>query len=153
VKTYRVLAPLFLTSALDGGEWSASRPWHFTTGERTLDTDWIGGWVDPRAGMDAVEKRKILQCRAWNPGRPARSPSLYWLNHSQLIKKIIIPRPLSQATSYNFIIFDFTLPSSEWLVEEDWESSTHYKYSSSSTTPPLFFHTSLSSQALYTTRI
>jgi hypothetical protein len=27
------IAPLFLTSALDGGEWSASRPCHFTPGK------------------------------------------------------------------------------------------------------------------------
>jgi hypothetical protein len=25
--------------------------------------EWIGGWVGPRIGMDAVEKRKILHCR------------------------------------------------------------------------------------------
>jgi hypothetical protein len=31
----------FLTSALDGGEWSVSRPDH--TGERTPSTHWIGG--------------------------------------------------------------------------------------------------------------
>jgi hypothetical protein len=43
-----------LTSALDGGEWSASRPGHFIPGERTPGTDWIGGWVGPRAGLDDV---------------------------------------------------------------------------------------------------
>jgi len=30
--------------------------------------------VSPRAGLDAVAKRKILcSCWEWNPGRPARS--------------------------------------------------------------------------------
>jgi hypothetical protein len=48
-----------LTSALDGGEWSASRPSHFTARERALCTDWIGGWVGPRTVLDAVVKRKI----------------------------------------------------------------------------------------------
>jgi hypothetical protein len=48
-----------LTSALDGGEWSASRPGRFTPRERTLGTRWIGGWVDPRAVLDTVVKRKI----------------------------------------------------------------------------------------------
>jgi hypothetical protein len=39
----------FSTSALDGGEWSASRPGRaFTTGERTPGTHWRGGWVGPR---------------------------------------------------------------------------------------------------------
>jgi hypothetical protein len=37
--------------------------------------------VGPRDGLDAVEERKILPCRESNPGRPARSPSLYRLNH------------------------------------------------------------------------
>jgi hypothetical protein len=45
------------TSVLVGGECSASRPDHFTPGERTPGTQWIGSWVDPRAGLDDVEKR------------------------------------------------------------------------------------------------
>jgi hypothetical protein len=51
---------IFLTSALGGGEWSASRPGCFTPGERAPSTYWIGGWVGPRAGLDDVEKRKFL---------------------------------------------------------------------------------------------
>jgi hypothetical protein len=43
-----------LTSALDGGEWSASRPGRFTLRERTLGTHWIGGWVGPRAVLDEL---------------------------------------------------------------------------------------------------
>jgi hypothetical protein len=40
-------------------------------------THWIGGWVGPRVGLDAVEKRKILRCRESNPGYPAlQRPSL-----------------------------------------------------------------------------
>jgi hypothetical protein len=46
---------IFLTSALVGGEWSASRPGRFTPG-----THWIGGWVDPGASLDDVENRKFL---------------------------------------------------------------------------------------------
>jgi hypothetical protein len=37
-----------LTSALDGGEWAASCPGHFTPREKAPGTHWIGGWVDPR---------------------------------------------------------------------------------------------------------
>jgi hypothetical protein len=48
-----------LTLALDGGEWSASCPGHFTPGGRAPDTPWIGGWVGPRAVLDMVVKRKI----------------------------------------------------------------------------------------------
>jgi hypothetical protein len=49
-----VLIHIFLTSALAGGEWSASRSDRFTPGERSPGTHWIG-WVNPRAGLD-VEK-------------------------------------------------------------------------------------------------
>jgi hypothetical protein len=45
-----------LTSALDGGEWSASRPSCFIPGERAPGIHWLGGWVDPRAGLDAAVK-------------------------------------------------------------------------------------------------
>jgi hypothetical protein len=48
-----------LTSALDAGEWSASRPGRFPPRKRVPGTYWIGGWVGPRAYMDAVVKRII----------------------------------------------------------------------------------------------
>jgi hypothetical protein len=48
-----------LTSALDGGEWSASRPSRFTPTKRAPGTHWIGGWAGPRAVLEAVVKRKI----------------------------------------------------------------------------------------------
>jgi hypothetical protein len=44
-----------MTSALFGGERSASRPCRFTPG-----THFIGGLVDPRAGLDDMEKWKFL---------------------------------------------------------------------------------------------
>jgi hypothetical protein len=37
-----------LASALDEGEWLASRPVRFTAREGAPVTDWIGGWVGPR---------------------------------------------------------------------------------------------------------
>jgi hypothetical protein len=46
---------------------------------KTPGTHWIRGWVGTRAGLDAVEKRKILHCRVSNSGHPARSPSLSFL--------------------------------------------------------------------------
>jgi hypothetical protein len=75
---------IFLASALVGGEWSTSRPGCFTPGERAPVTHWIGGWVDIRAGLHNLEKRKFLTL----PGlelrpvdRPARSQSLYRLRY------------------------------------------------------------------------
>jgi hypothetical protein len=66
----------FFISALAGGEWSASRPCRFTPEERAPVTHWIGGWVDPRASLDYVEKRKLLPSQGSELvtlGRPPRS--------------------------------------------------------------------------------
>jgi hypothetical protein len=55
---------------------SASRPCRFTPGERAPGTHWIGSWVDPRAGLDDLEKRKYLTLPGLELrplGRPARS--------------------------------------------------------------------------------
>jgi hypothetical protein len=59
---------IFLTSALAGGEWSASRPGRITPGK------------DPRAGLDGVKKRTFFTIPGLElrPLRlPARSQSLY----------------------------------------------------------------------------
>jgi hypothetical protein len=61
------IAAPFLTSALDGGEWSASCLCCFTPGETAIGTHWIGGWVGPRTGLDAVEKRKALHVPGIEP--------------------------------------------------------------------------------------
>jgi hypothetical protein len=45
----------FLTSELDGGDWSGSRPGRFTTDEIAPGTHWIGGCVGLRTGLDAME--------------------------------------------------------------------------------------------------
>jgi hypothetical protein len=71
-----------LTLVLDGGEWSASRPSHFTHGERAPGTHWIGDWVGPRAGLDDTEKRKFLTppgLQLLPVGVPACSQSVSWL--------------------------------------------------------------------------
>jgi hypothetical protein len=44
----------------------------------TPGTHWIGGWVGPRAGLEAEARGKILcPCRGSNPDRPVRSQTLY----------------------------------------------------------------------------
>jgi hypothetical protein len=70
---------IFLTSAQAGGESSASHP-----KERAPGTHWMGGWVDPRAGLEDLEKRKFLTLTGLELrplGRPARSQSLYRLRY------------------------------------------------------------------------
>jgi hypothetical protein len=49
------IAPPFLTSALVGSEWSASRTDRFILGDRSPGTHCIGSWAGPRNGLDAVE--------------------------------------------------------------------------------------------------
>jgi len=48
----------FINSALDGGEWSASRPERSTPPERVAATHFIRGCVGPRISLDARAKRK-----------------------------------------------------------------------------------------------
>jgi hypothetical protein len=65
----------FLTSALDGGEWSDSRPGSFTPRERASDTHWIGGWVGFRGLLDAVVEKEIPSPRREsNSGTPIVQP-------------------------------------------------------------------------------
>jgi hypothetical protein len=63
MKTYMgvdVYVHIFFTSALVAGQWSASRPCRFTPGETAPSTHWIGGRVEPRAGLGDMEKLKFL---------------------------------------------------------------------------------------------
>jgi hypothetical protein len=72
---WRYISTHSLTSALDGGEWSASRPGRFTPRERTPSTPWRGGWVGTRTVLNAVVKRKFPSpCRESNPRTPIVQP-------------------------------------------------------------------------------
>jgi hypothetical protein len=51
------------TTALDGGEWSASHHGRFTPRETAPGNHWTGDWVGPRTVLDAVVKRKISSPR------------------------------------------------------------------------------------------
>jgi hypothetical protein len=66
---------LNLILALHGGECSVSRPSRFIPGERDAGKHWIGGWVDPGAGLDAAVAKSKSPCQCWesNPGCPGRS--------------------------------------------------------------------------------
>jgi hypothetical protein len=60
---WRYSATHYLTSALDGGEWSASYPGHFTPRERAPGTHWLGGWADcwvHSSGMICVSTLKKI---------------------------------------------------------------------------------------------
>jgi hypothetical protein len=70
---------IFFTSALVEDELWASRQGRFIPGERAPGNHCIEGWVDPRAGLDYLWKRKfltLLGLKLWPFSRPARSHSL-----------------------------------------------------------------------------
>jgi hypothetical protein len=58
----------------------------YSRGKTSPLTHWKGGWMGPRAGLDVVEKRKILrpyqESNPPNPDCSARSQSLYRLSYS-----------------------------------------------------------------------
>jgi hypothetical protein len=78
MKTYGgvdVQTHVFLTSALVGGEWSASRSGRFIPASH-----WIGVWVGLIAGLMTWRQFLTLPGLKLRPlGRPARSQSLYRL--------------------------------------------------------------------------
>jgi hypothetical protein len=56
--------------------------------ERAPGTHFIGGWVDPRAGLDDMEKWKFLtlpELELPPPGLPARIQSLYRLSYGDYL--------------------------------------------------------------------
>jgi hypothetical protein len=82
---------VLLTSALAGGESSASHPASFTLGDRAPVTHCIGGCIGPTIGLD-VERRKIfplLGLELQPLGRPASSQSLYRLRYPGSLVKAI----------------------------------------------------------------
>jgi hypothetical protein len=83
MKTYggsSSIAPPILTLALDVDQLSASCPATLPL-ERVPSTHWTGGWVGPKAGLDAVENRKnplhLLGTKPQFNGHPACSLLLY----------------------------------------------------------------------------
>jgi hypothetical protein len=57
----------FLTMALNGGEWSASCPGHFTIRVRDRSIHWIGGCMGPSASVVAMSERKISSLPGFKP--------------------------------------------------------------------------------------
>jgi hypothetical protein len=59
-----------------------SLPGRFTLRERAPGIHWIGGWVSPRAGLDAVVKRKMSSpCWDLNPWSSGPQPSAIPLSY------------------------------------------------------------------------
>jgi hypothetical protein len=103
----------------------------FTPRERGPGTHWIGGWVDPRAGLNDEEKRKFLTLPGLVLrllGRPARSQSPYRLSYpgsyfSKLHFNITFP-----FTSWSLLFFVWDGIAVNWKgcgnsLEYSWETS------------------------------
>jgi hypothetical protein len=95
-----------MTSELDGGEWSSSRPGRaLPPGERTPGTHCTGGWVGPRAGLDTEDTGKILcPCRESNPDRPVVQPVVrhYTAWATPVPRKILYKIKIQHFKKYNF---------------------------------------------------
>jgi hypothetical protein len=63
-----------LSSALDGGEESASCPGRFTPQGKSPSTHWVGGWVDPRAGLHMLKRKLPPPLQESNPDDPIVQP-------------------------------------------------------------------------------
>jgi hypothetical protein len=129
--------------------WSASRPSHFTPGERTPVTHWIGGWVGPRTNLDDMEKRKFLTLLGLELrplGHPVAIPTVLshpspfrgangnmWPSSVQFTADIFhytLETPTSWAVSYAIqLVFFFKFLYFTWIVSEnkleDLSTATH----------------------------
>jgi hypothetical protein len=79
----------FLTSALDGDDWSVSCPGHALPPGKDPSTHWIRGWVGVRAGLNTEARGKILcLCQGSNPSPPVYSQTIYILSYSSSCKYV-----------------------------------------------------------------
>jgi hypothetical protein len=82
------IVPSFVTSALDGNEWSASSPGRFTPDKEPLisivyEIQWA-----PQPIWELW--RKFFASWNSNPGRPTRNRSLYRLSYPDLYEVVIV---------------------------------------------------------------
>jgi hypothetical protein len=69
----------FMTSALDGDEWSASRPSHALSPGK--DPGQEAGWVPELIWTQRLRGKTLCSCRGSNPGHPVCIRTLYWLRY------------------------------------------------------------------------
>jgi hypothetical protein len=98
----------FTTSALDEGEWSASRPGRaFTPGERTPPVPIVqeAGWAPEPVWTQRLEKKILCSCRGSNPDRPVVQPVVRhytaWANPAPSLHQCWILKYFNAATYFN----------------------------------------------------
>jgi hypothetical protein len=65
------------TSAVDGGDWSASLLGRTFPPGKNTGTRWVGGGVDLRSGLNTEAKGNLLPKLGIEPGRPVCTKKLY----------------------------------------------------------------------------
>jgi hypothetical protein len=98
----------FTTSALDGGEWSASRSGRVLLPGKGSPVPIVQetGWAPEPVWTQRLEKKSSCLCRGSNldrQGRPVRRQTLYWLsypNSSFLRRRTIIMNHRQQLLTY-----------------------------------------------------
>jgi hypothetical protein len=85
----------FSSTALDLGagwcDWWSSHSACLTAGVRTPSSHWIGGWVGPRARLDAVKKKISHPSQELYSSCPVHSHFLYWWVAWLLEKCSVLP--------------------------------------------------------------
>jgi hypothetical protein len=77
----------------------------FYSWERTPGTQWIGGWVGLRPGLDTEARGKILcLCRGSNPGRPFCSQTIYWLSYPSSCPLARVSSKLINGFPWDFVL-------------------------------------------------
>jgi hypothetical protein len=82
--------------------------------------------VDSRAGLDAVEKRKMIPSQESNPGHPAHTPSLYQLGIQTPPALQAILKQLNELYNrFLMIIFTAAASNGPTLVTKCFSNSTY----------------------------
>jgi hypothetical protein len=74
-------------------------PLRFTSRVRSPGIHWIGGWMDPRAGLYAMEKKKSFPCLELNPYH-------------------LCPKPVAVLTELSWLSARFSSEEGRWAKNE-----------------------------------
>jgi hypothetical protein len=115
----------FFTSALDWGERSASRLGRFTPRESVAGTHWLGGWVGPRAGLDAVVKSKIPSLT--NRWQEKYQTTWIWLDEETVVVGLFNDSCLNAQVMYRgMVVWLWIMTWMKSYGKKTWAVPMHY---------------------------